>query len=115
MINYTDVAIEVGYINVPKGTIHKISRHENNLHSYAPEKTVIICTGAQGEEFSALARMSRDEFQQVKLDPTDTILMSSSVIPGNEKQAHKMMNDLVQRDVKIITNDEMDVHASGHG
>lgn len=113
MIWYTEVAAELGYIRVPEGTIRKIDSGE--IDTMPDEKIVVLSTGAQGEEFSALARMSRGEFQYLQLRPWDTVLTSSSAIPGNEKQMSKMNNALVTQGIRIITIDDMDIHASGHG
>ncbi|MFA5747669.1 MAG: ribonuclease J [Candidatus Absconditabacterales bacterium] len=112
MINNVEICQELGYINEPKGMIRKLDNDVNNMPD---ERVVILCTGAQGEEFSALARMARDEHAQIKLKKGDTILMSSSKIPGKEDAANKMMNNLLARGVDLITNDDMDVHTSGHG
>lgn len=113
MIWYTEVAAELGYIRVPDGVIRKIESGE--INTMPDEKIIVLSTGAQGEEFSALARMSRDEFQYFQLKPGDTVLTSSSAIPGNEKQMAKMINALVTKWVNMITLDDMDIHASGHG
>jgi ribonuclease J len=87
----------------------------NDINNMPDERVLILCTGAQGEEFSALARMSRGEHAQVKLEPGDTVLVSASTIPGNEIQSMNMKDDLVVKGINLITNDEMDVHTSGHG
>ena len=113
MIGYTEVAAELGYIRVPEGVIRKIESGE--INTMPDEKVIVLSTGAQGEEFSALARMSRWEFQYFQLRKWDTVLTSSSAIPGNEKQMGKMINDLVMQGVDMITLDDMDIHASGHG
>ncbi|USN55681.1 MAG: ribonuclease J [Candidatus Peribacteria bacterium] len=112
MINNVEICQQLGYIKVPKGTIRKLNADVENMPD---ERVMILCTGAQGEEFSALARMARDEHAQVTLKPGDTIMMSASTIPGNELQAAHMINQLVVKGVNLITNDHMDIHASGHG
>lgn len=112
MINNVEICQQLGYINVPKGTIRKINDDVENMPD---ERVLILCTGAQGEEFSALARMSRGEHAQITLRPGDTVLMSATTIPGNELQAATMMNALVTKGINLVTNDAMDIHASGHG
>lgn len=112
MINNVEICEQLGYINVPKGTIRKIN---NDIENMPDERVLILCTWAQGEEFSALARMSRWEHAQVTLKKWDTVLMSSSTIPWNELQASGMMNALVAKGINLVTNDAMDIHASGHG
>ena len=112
MINNIDICQELGYITVPKGMIRKL---DDDVNSMPDERVLILCTGAQGEEFAALTRMSRGEHPVVQLKKGDTILMSSSAIPGNELAINKMQNDLLGHQVELITNNEMDVHTSGHG
>ncbi len=112
MINNVEICQELWYINVPKGHVRKIN---NDIENMPDERVMILCTGAQGEEFSALARMARNEHTQVSLREGDTVLVSASVIPGNEIQAMTMKDSLCLRWVHLITNDEMDIHASGHG
>lgn len=113
MIGYTEVAAELGYIRVPEGVIRKVE--SGDINTMPDEKIIVLSTWAQGEEFSALARMSRGEFQYFQLKPGDTVLTSSSAIPGNEKQMAKMINALVTQGINMITLDDMDIHASGHG
>ncbi len=112
MINNVEICEHLGYINVPKWTIRKIN---NDIENMPDDRVLILCTGAQWEEFSALARMARGEHAQVTLKKWDTVLMSSSTIPWNELQASWMMNSLVAKWINLVTNDAMDIHASGHG
>ncbi len=86
-----------------------------DIDKYPPSKILILSTGAQGEEFAALMRMANKSHKQVKLNKTDTIIFSSSVIPGNEKAVDKLKDNLYRHDPKIITYLDSDVHASGHG
>ncbi len=113
MIGYTEVAAELWYIRVPDGVIRDIRSGDAN--TMPDDKVIILSTGAQGEEFSALARMSRGEFQHFTIKPGDTVMTSSSAIPGNEKQMAKMTNALVMQGINLLTLDDMDIHASGHG
>lgn len=112
MINNVEICQEIGYIKAPKGAIRKMNHDTANMPD---ERVLILCTGAQGEEFSALARMARNEHSQITLRPGDTVLVSASVIPWNEIQAMEMKDNLVERWVRLVTNDEMDLHTSGHG
>lgn len=86
-----------------------------DIEKYPPNKLLIISTGAQGEEFAALMRMANKTHKQIKLNKTDTIILSSSVIPGNEKAITKLKDNLYRHDARIITYLDSDVHASGHG
>lgn len=94
-------------------TDHIIPMEE--LTKYPPNKIMLIVTGAQAEEFSALMRMSNDSHKFVKLQRSDTIILSSSVIPGNERAISKLKDNLYRHDSKIITYLDSDVHTSGHG
>lgn len=113
MINYTEVARELGYINVPKNYLRKYD--VNTTDSMTDDKTVILCTWAQGEEFSFLARAARGENQQFKFRSWDTVIVSSNAIPGNETQMAMMLNQLLVKWVNLLTNNDMDIHASWHG
>ena len=85
------------------------------MHDYPPHKLMMLATGAQGEEFAALMRMSNNTHKYVKLNKTDTIILSSSIIPGNEKSVADLKDNLFRHDSKIITYTDSEVHASGHG
>lgn len=86
-----------------------------DIEKYQPNKVIMIATGAQGEEFAALMRMSNKTHKFIKLNRTDTIILSSSVIPGNERAIAKLKDNLFRHDSKIITYLDSDVHTSGHG
>jgi len=88
--------------------IEEIDKHPAN-------KIMMIATGAQGEEFAALMRMSNNTHKFIKLNRTDTVILSSSIIPGNEKAIAKLKDNLYRHDSRIITYLDSDVHTSGHG
>ena len=85
------------------------------IERLAPNKVLMIATGAQGEEFAALMRMSNKTHKYVRLQRSDTIILSSSVIPGNDRAVEKLKDNLYRHDAKIITYLDSDVHTSGHG
>ncbi len=85
------------------------------VQNYAPNKILVLSTGAQGEEFAALMRMSNNTHKQIRLTKSDTIILSSSVIPGNERAVANLKDNLYRHDSRIITYAESDVHAGGHG
>lgn len=85
------------------------------IEKYPANKVMVIATGAQGEEFAALMRMSNKTHKQIRLVRTDTVILSSSVIPGNDKAVEKLKDNLFRHDAKIITYLDSDVHTSGHG
>ena len=87
----------------------------DEVNSYPPHKVVMIMTGGQGEEFSALSRMANKSHRSLRLEPTDTVLLSASAIPGNEGDIDKLKDNLYRSGAKIITYTDSDVHASGHG
>lgn len=86
-----------------------------NMLDYPPNKLLILATGAQGEEFAALMRMSNSSHKQIKLTKNDIIILSSSVIPGNERSVASLKDNLYRHDARIITYTDSDVHTSGHG
>jgi len=86
-----------------------------NMKDYPPEKIIILATGAQGDEFASLARIGNKTHKYIRLSPTDTVVLSSSVIPGNERAVQKLKDNLSRQGAHIITYHASDVHASGHG
>lgn len=86
-----------------------------DITKYPPNKIMIIATGAQGEEFAALARISNKTHKYVRLERSDTIVLSSSIIPGNDQAVDKLKDNLYRSDAKIITYLDSNVHTSGHG
>jgi len=112
MLNNVELCQKLGYIKVPEWYIRKLN---NDAETLPDERVLILSTWAQWEEFAALTRMARWEHNIVKLRKWDTILMSSSTIPGNEWAMSKMINNLTIKNLNVITNKEIDVHTSGHG
>ena len=109
-----DVAIEAGFFAPKKGTIIPIEE----AASYPPNKVVILMTGAQGEEFASLNRAANKTHTKFSLHKGDTIILSASIVPGNELQVQKMKDSLTRQGVRIITYrtaGEDFVHATGHG
>jgi ribonuclease J len=86
-----------------------------DIDKYPPDKIMIIATGAQGEEFAALMRISNKTHKYIRLNNTDTVILSSSIIPGNEKSITKLKDNLYRHNARIITYLDSDVHTSGHG
>lgn len=85
------------------------------IEKLPPNKVLMIATGAQGEEFAALMRMSNKTHKQVRLTRSDTVILSSSVIPGNDRAVEKLKDNLFRHEARIITYLDSDVHTSGHG
>jgi len=86
-----------------------------DIEQYPPHKVMMLATGAQGEEFAALMRIANRTHKQIRLGKTDTVILSSSVIPGNERAVDALKDHLYRHDAKIITYLDTDVHTSGHG
>ncbi len=107
MVNVIGTASELGYINIPEGTLIDIEQ----LKNYTDEQTVLITTGSQGESMAALSRMASNLHRKVSIKPTDVIIFSSSPIPGNEKAISKVMNELSMKGCEVIFQD---THVSGH-
>jgi len=87
----------------------------NDMNNYPNDKIVVLSTGAQGEEFAALMRMATDKHKMVTLSERDTIVLSSSVIPGNEVAVQKLRDNLFRKNVHVVNYRSASVHSSGHG
>ncbi len=111
MKNNLAIAQELGYLKVKKNTLITAEHAEE----YPDNRLLILSTGAQGEEFAALTRIANKTHKYLKLKPTDTIALSSSVIPGNEIAVQRLRDMLARQCRHIITYQTSDVHASGHG
>jgi ribonuclease J len=110
MKNNVAIAMEIQMLKVNPTTLIT----PESIDSYPPDKVVILATGAQGDEMAALMRMSTKKDKYVKLNKTDTVLLSSSIIPGNEKSVQKLKDNLSRQGAKIIHYRVADVHSSGH-
>ena len=106
----TEIAKELGFIKVKRDTFIPI----NDVNKYAPEKIIVACTGAQGEGEAVLMRIAHKEHRFVHIQKGDTVIFSSSVVPGNERSVSALKDILVYQGAKIIHSKLMDVHASGH-
>ena len=107
MVNIIGTANELGYLNIPEGTLIDIEEMKN----YTDEQLVLITTGSQGESMAALSRMAASIHRKVTIQPGDVIVFSSSPIPGNEKSVSKIINELSQKGAKVIYQN---THVSGH-
>lgn len=107
MVNIIFTAQEYGYIKIPENTLIDIEQ----LKNYPDEMTTIITTGSQGESMAALSRMAASVHKKISIMPNDTIVFSSSPIPGNEKAVSKVINELLQKGANVIFEE---THVSGH-
>ncbi len=107
MVNVIGTAAELGYIKMKQGTLIDI----NQIKDYPDEKVVLVTTGSQGESMAALSRMASGQHRKVTIGPKDVVVLSSNPIPGNEKAVAKVINELSQKQAKVIYQD---THVSGH-
>ena len=110
MENMMKVSTELGYMKVPKNTLVDI----NKLKGLPKNKQVIVTTGSQGEEMSALYRMAFSTHKQVELDANDKVIISASAIPGNEVTVGRVINELFRKGVKVVYDRADMLHVSGH-
>ena len=111
MENVIGAAVELGYMNVPEGTLVSVG----DLRRFRPNEITLVTTGSQGEPMSALYRMAFGSHERVKLTPQDTVILSSSAIPGNELLVDRIINALITGGIKVVSDaTTAGVHASGH-
>jgi ribonuclease J len=110
MIRNMAIARDLGYLTVPGDTLIDL----REIDKYKPSEVVIICTGSQGEPLSALARMANREHPVIELEPGDTVLLASSLIPGNENSVHRVINGLSKLGARVVHRGNALVHVSGH-
>ncbi|MBO5889112.1 MAG: ribonuclease J [Clostridia bacterium] len=110
MLNVVESSAKIGEILVPQNTLIDIDKIKN----YQDKDLVIICTGSQGEPMSALTRMAMGEFSQISIGKNDSIIISASPIPGNEKSIYQVINNLYRKGAVVIYESLENIHASGH-
>mgnify|MGYP001851782618 FL=1 len=110
MENIMKVSTELGYMKVPKNTLVDI----NKIKGLPKNRQVIVTTGSQGEEMSALYRMAFSQHKQVELGAGDKVIISASAIPGNEVTVSRVINELFRKGVKVVYNKADILHVSGH-
>lgn len=106
-----ELAVRLGYIKMPAGSYIRV----NKTDDYPDNKIIILATGSQGQENSSLSRISRGEHKHIKIRKGDTVLISSSPIPGNERAVQNLMDALFRAGAIVNYNREFDIHTSGHG
>lgn len=111
MLRNMEIAEKMGYLKAPRGTIIEM-REASRM---APHKVLLITTGTQGEPMAALSRMSRGEHRQIQVRDGDLIILSSSLVPGNEEAVFGVINNLARIGAKVVTGRDAKVHTSGHG
>ena len=110
MVRNMGVARDLGFLNVPGDTLIDMRELEN----YPPEQVVLVSTGSQGEPMSALSRIAANDHNVVQLQPGDTVVLASSLIPGNENSVYRVINGLTRHGANVIHKGNALVHVSGH-
>lgn len=105
-----ELAQQLGYMKVKKGTIIQLK----DMANYPDNKIVILCTGAQGEDNAVLMRIANHEHRSIRVEKGDTIVFSSSVVPGNERSVQRLKDTLYREGAEVVHYKMMDVHAGGH-
>jgi ribonuclease J len=110
MVRNMRVAMDLGYLRAPPGLLVPVEE----LNGLDPAATVVLCTGSQGEPFSALTLMAGRDHKWVRIEPGDTVVLSSSLIPGNEAAVYRTINDLARLGADVYHKGNARVHVSGH-
>ncbi|MFL5655879.1 MAG: ribonuclease J [Ktedonobacteraceae bacterium] len=110
MVNNVQMAIELGYLNMPKATLIRAE----DINKFPAERVVIICTGSQGEPTSALTRIANQDHRLVRIQPADTVILSATPVPGNEKMVNRTINNLFRQGAEVFYQGIATVHVSGH-
>ena len=113
MMESSEIAQDLGYIEIPQGLVI----NPGQMRDFSPEQLLILISGTQGEPMSALSRAAVDNHKHAKIDPGDTVILSSRIIPGNEKSIFRVIDHLYRRDANVICDDGSNglIHVSGHG
>jgi ribonuclease J len=113
MMESTEVAQDLGYLDLPPGLVI----NPGQMRDYPPEQLMVLISGTQGEPMSALSRAAVDNHKHARIDPGDTVVLSSRIIPGNEKGIFRVIDHLFRRDANVIYDDGQHglIHVSGHG
>ncbi|WP_093185559.1 ribonuclease J [Sanguibacter gelidistatuariae] len=109
MVRNMGIAEELGYLKIPQGLVVDLKK----LESMPPNKICLVCTGSQGEPMAALSRMAKGD-HVIKVDEGDTVLLASSLIPGNENAIYRVINSLTDLGANIVHKGNAKVHVSGH-
>jgi ribonuclease J len=113
MMESSEIAQDLGYIDIPQGLII----NPGQLRDFPPEQLMLLISGTQGEPMSALSRAAVDNHKHARIDAGDTVVLSSRIIPGNEKGIFRVIDHLYRRDANVVCDDGSNglIHVSGHG
>ncbi len=112
MLSSAEIAQDFGYFDIPDGLLI----HPGDIKSHPPERVCVLISGTQGEPMSALSRTAVDNHKHARIEPGDTVVLSSRIIPGNEKAIYRMIDHMFRREAHVIYEDGSSppVHVSGH-
>ena len=110
MVRTMSIAAYLGYLQIPEGTVIDLKK----AHDVQDDKLVFMCTGSQGEPMAALGRIADGNHRDITINEFDTVILASSLIPGNEHGVYKVINKLVQLGARVVNRDNAAVHVSGH-
>ena len=111
MVKVFDIASRLGYLKLPKGLVVDIQK----IDKLPAEKVVILCTGTQGEPLAALSRIANGTHKHISLREGDTVIISATPIPGNEKAVYKNINHLLKKNANVVFEKVVGIHVSRHG
>ncbi|WEV63717.1 ribonuclease J [Bifidobacterium sp. ESL0732] len=110
MVRNMSIAADLGYLHIPEGTVVDLKKAKD----IQDNKLVYMCTGSQGEPMAALGRIADGTHRDITINEFDTVVMASSLIPGNENEVYGMINKLVQKGARVVNRDNAKIHVSGH-
>jgi len=110
MINNVQMALDLGYLHMPQGMLIRAE----DIKQLAPDQIVLICTGSQGEPTSALTRIANQDHRMVHIQPGDTVILSATPVPGNERMVNRTINNLFRQGAEVYYQAIANVHVSGH-
>ncbi len=110
MVNNVQMALELGYLHMPQGMMIRAE----DIKQFQPEQVVIICTGSQGEPTSALTRIANQDHRLIRIQPGDTVILSATPVPGNERMVNRTINNLFRQGAEVFYQAIANVHVSGH-
>ncbi|HLI68814.1 MAG TPA: ribonuclease J [Ktedonobacteraceae bacterium] len=110
MINNVQMALDLGYLRLPQGMLIRAE----DIKQFQPEQVVLICTGSQGEPTSALTRIANQGHRLIRIQPGDTVILSATPVPGNERMVNRTINNLFRQGAEVYYQAIANVHVSGH-